>query len=386
MIDITTLTFIWPKLLWLLLAVPLLGIYYIALALRRAKVGRRYASLEIIGEASLAAAGAGAGGRISGMPIDVAGSRTGAKGAAHVKPSRFKRWRHHIAPTLMLFAVAMLIFAVTRPQAVVLLPSRVETIMLALDMSGSMRATDVKPTRMSAAQTAAKNFIEDQPRQMQVGVVGVAAAAAVVQSPTTNRADIMQAIDRLQPQRGTALGSGIIIALHTLLPGSAIDVAKLIGDGGPPPPPVVGPQKPPPPMPAATPGSNSASAIVLVTDGQSNTGPDPLKAADIAAEHGVRVFTVGIGTPEGINVSVDGYSLRVRLDEETLKKVATVTGGEYFRASTSTDLKKIYRLISAKMAMEKSHVTEVTAIFVALGALLAMIAALLSLSWYNRIV
>lgn len=375
MIDVTTLTFIWPKLLWLLLGVPLLALYYLVLAIRRGRTGRRYASLEIVGEPAYGTAGAGSGGR--------AGSVFGA--AASAAAPRSRRWRHHIPPVLMLLSIAILIFAVSRPQAVILLPSRVETIMLALDMSGSMRATDVKPTRMVAAQTAAKTFVADQPRQMQVGVVGVAAAAAVLQPPTTNREDVVKAIDRLQPQRGTALGSGIIIALATLLPGSAIDVAKLIGEG-PPPPPQVGPPQPPKPKPAATPGSNSASAIVLVTDGQSNTGPEPLKAAEIAAENGVRVFTVGIGTPEGTTINADGWSLRVRLDEDTLKKIATVTGGEYFRAGGSSDLKKIYRLIGAKMAMEKSQVSEVTAICAALGALLAMVAGLLSISWYNRIV
>lgn len=376
MIDLTTINFIWPKLLWLLLSVPLLALFYIALAARRSKVGRRYISLEIVGELATAGAGLGAGG--SAFPVQGAGAR--------VQPPRLVRWRRHLPPLLTLLALAALIFAVARPQAVIMLPSRVETIILALDTSGSMRATDVKPTRMAAAKDTAKAFVEDQPRQMLVGVVGVAAAAAVVQAPTVNREDVMQAIDRLQPQRGTALGSGIIIALAALFPGSTIDVQKLIGDGQPQAAAPLGPPKPPEPKKAVVAsGSNSAAAIVLVTDGQSNTGPDPLKAAELAADHGVRVFTVGIGTPEGTTIAADGFSLRVRLDEDALKKIATTTSGEYFRAGSASDLKKIYRYISAKMAMEKSQMTEVTAIFVALGALIAMLSGLLSMSWYNKI-
>ena len=377
MIDITTLNFIWPRLLWLLASVPVLALVYVILNARRSRVGRRYINLEFVGEPRLvAAAGIAVAAGAAGMALPGTGQRAG----------RLARWRNHIPPILTLLALVSLFVAVARPQAVILIPTRVETIMLAIDMSGSMRATDVKPTRMGAAQAAAKAFMEDQPRQMRVGVVSVAAAAAVVQAPTTNREDVAQAIDRLQPQRGTALGSGIVIALATLLPGSGIDVAKLVGDGMPPPP-SVGPPKPPEPKKPVVPaGSNTAAAIVLVTDGASNTGPDPIKMAELAAEHGVRVFTVGIGTPEGGTVSVDGFSLRVRLEEEQLKKIAATSSGEYFRASTAGDLKKIYKYISASMAMEKSHMTEVTALFVAIGALLAMVAGLLSMAWYNRVV
>jgi len=355
----------------------LLALAYVSIYARRSRAGRRYISLEIVGELAGAAAG---GGTVGGLA-----SASGADARRPAPASRIARWRRHIPPLLTLFALAALIFAIARPQAVILLPSRVETIMLALDNSGSMRATDVKPTRMGAAQAAARAFMEDQPRQMRVGVVGVAAAAAVVQSPTTNREDVAQAIDRLQPQRGTALGSGIIISLATLLPGSGINVEKLISEGQPQAA-AAGPPKPPEPKKAVVPsGSNTASAIVLVTDGQSNTGPDPIKAAEIAAEHGVRVFTVGIGTPEGTTLSADGFSLRVRLDEEQLKKIAAKTSGEYFRAGSAADLKKIYKYIGASMAMEKSQMTEVTALFIALGALLAMLSGLLSMAWYNRI-
>lgn len=376
MIDVTTLNFIWPRLLWLLATVPFLAFAYWVMNAHRSRVGRRYINLEFVGEPRmLAAAG-----------VAVAAGAAGMAAGAPLPPPRLVRWRRHFPPILTLLALVSLFVAVARPQAVILLPTRVETIMIAIDMSGSMRADDVKPTRLAAAQAAAKAFMEDQPRQMRVGVVSVAAAAAVVQAPTTNREDVVKAIDRLQPQRGTALGSAIVIALTTLLPGSGIDVAKLVGDGSPPPQ-TVGPPKPPEAKkPVVAAGSNTAAAIVLVSDGASNTGPDPLKMAELAADHGVRVFTVGIGTPEGATVSVDGFSLRVRLEEEQLKKIAAKSSGEYFRASSTGDLKKIYKYISASMAMEKSHMTEVTSLFVALGALLAMTAGLLSMAWYNRVV
>ena len=378
MLDLTTLNFIWPRMLWLLASVPFLALAYWVMNARRSRVGRRYINLEFVGEPRLLAA---AGVAVAAGAAGTAGVATGA-----MQPSRLARWRRHIPPVLTLLALVSLFIAVARPQAVILLPTRVETIMIAIDMSGSMRADDVKPTRLAAAQAAAKAFMEDQPRQMRVGVVSVAAAAAVVQAPTTNREDVAKAIDRLQPQRGTALGSAIVISLATLLPGSGIDVAQLVGDGNPPPQ-TVGPPKPPEPKkPVVAAGSNTAAAIVLVSDGASNTGPDPIKMAALAADHGVRVFTVGIGTPEGATVSVDGFSLRVRLEEEQLKKIAATSSGEYFRASSTGDLKKIYKYISTSMAMEKSHMTEVTALFVALGALLAMTAGLMSMAWYNRVV
>ena len=352
MFNIGALSFLWPPMLWLLVLVPLAVALYLRLQARRNRAAARFASLERVGPA------AGAGGRI----------------------------RRHAPALLLLFALCALLVAVARPQAVVMLPSHVETVILAMDMSGSMRATDVEPNRITAAKNAAKTFVADQPRQVRIGVVGVAGSAAVVQSPTRKRDDIVQSIDRLELQRGTALGSGLIIALSTLLPDAGIDVDLFINGANP--------RKQPPDRarkPAAEkvepvePGSNGSVAIVLLSDGQSNTGPDPMKAVEIAAERGVRIYTVGIGTIEGTKVSAEGWSMRVRLDEESLKKIAAATGAEYFRGGTAGELKKIYRTISAKLAFEKRESTEVTALFVALGAALAIAAALLSMMWFNRI-
>ncbi len=285
-----------------------------------------------------------------------------------------------------------------------MLPSRVETVMLAIDASGSMRATDVKPDRISAAQSAAKTFIADQPGHVRIGVVAVAGAAAVVQAPTESREELVQAIDRFQLQRGTALGSGLIISLATLLPQGSIDVEKLINPPSGPPPPAgrelgggknttgtadaagkAGKAAAAKPAAPVAPGANRSAAIVLLSDGVSNVGPDPLKMAQVAADHGVRVFTVGVGTADGATLTTNGWSARVRLDEDTLKKIAATTGGEYFRAGTAPDLKKIYKALSAQLAFERAMSTEVTSLFVAMGAAFAMLGALLSLLWFNRI-
>jgi Ca-activated chloride channel family protein len=348
--DPRSITLAWPLMLWLLVALPLVVAVYFYLQARRRRSQSAYAKL---------------------APASAAEST----------------YRRHVPALLLLLGLGSFIFAISRPSAVIVLPSRVETVMLAIDASGSMRATDVKPDRITAAQNAAKTFIEDQPGRVRIGVVAVAGAAAVVQAPTESREELAQAIDRFQLQRGTALGSGLIISLATLLPVGSIDVEKLINPPSGPPPPagreLPGAGKAAAPTP--TPGSNRSAAIVLLSDGVSNVGPDPVKMAQVAADNGVRVFTVGIGTADGATLTANGWSARVRLDEDTLKKIASTTGGEYFRAGTAPDLKKIYKALSAQLAFERATTTEVTSLFVAIGAALAMMGALLSLLWFNRI-
>ena len=136
---------------------------------------------------------------------------------------------------------------------------------------------------------------------------------------------------------------------------------------------------------AAAPASDRSVAIVLLSDGDSNTGPDVIDAARVAADHGVRVYTVGIGTPEGVVISVEGWSARVRLEEQALKQVADMTGAEYFRAQDAEGLKRVYQTLSARLAFDKTDLVEISALFAALGALLTACAALLSLWWYGRV-
>ncbi|HVP89460.1 MAG TPA: VWA domain-containing protein, partial [Casimicrobiaceae bacterium] len=138
-----------------------------------------------------------------------------------------------------------------------------------------------------------------------------------------------------------------------------------------------------PPKPVQ-PGSYTSAAIILLTDGQTTTGPDPIEAAQMAAERGIRVYTVGIGTQSGEIISAEGWSMRVRLDEETLKTIANLTRGEYFYAGTATDLKKVYETLNTRVGLEKKA-TEITALVTAAAAILALAAGLLSIWWFNRI-
>lgn len=346
------MTFLWPQMLWLLLLVPVLVGGYVWLLRRRKKAVLRYASLSIVKE---------------------------ALGAGH-------RWRRHVPPLLFLLALTGMLLAMARPAAVVTLPSQKQTIILAMDVSGSMRASDVKPSRLEAAQTAAKAFIGEVPRSTRVGVVSFAATASVVQAPTENREDLVAAIDRFQLQRATAIGSGIIVSLATIFPDAGIDISTMIYGSSwsrntPIAPPAKTDKEEFKPVP---PGSYTSAAIILLTDGQTTMGPNPLEAAKMAADRGVRVYTVGIGTPGGEIIHFEGWSMRVLLDEETLKKIADITRAEYFYAATADDLKKVYEALNTRLVLEKKD-TEITALFAAAAALIMLVAASLSLLWFNRI-
>ena len=261
------------------------------------------------------------------------------------------------------------------------------TIILAMDVSGSMRAEDIKPNRLIASQEAAKTFVQALPREVKVGVISFAGTAAVVQAPTTSREDVVAAIDRFQLQRATATGSGIILSLATLFPDHGIEIQHVTGQrnfpGGSGRP--IGrdgrEEKKFTPVPA---GSYTSAAIIMLTDGQRTTGPDPLDAAKMAAERGVRVYTVGMGTTKGEIIGFEGWSMRVRLDEETLKQVALITQAEYFYAGTAEDLQQVYEGLSSRMVTERKE-TEISALFAALGALLAFLSAGLSVWWFGRV-
>lgn len=344
-------SFLWPGMLWCFALVALLAVGYIWLDRRRRHAAVHYPALKTASVAIRSGAG----------------------------------WRRHVAPLLFLLALAALIAAIARPQAVMMLPSRIETVVLVVDLSGSMRAQDVKPSRLGAAQQAATVLLDAQPAGVSVGLVAMAGTAAVAQAPTRSREAVTTAIERLQPQGGTALGNGLLIALTALLPELTPDAERLMNDDTPP------PRKPRPlaTAPADTepvkPGSYTSGAIVLFSDGESNAGPAALRAAQLAADHGVRVYTVGVGTPEGVVLSVEGWSARVRLDEKVLKEVADATGAEYFRLEDAAELKRVYRALNARLAFDKRSQVEITALFAALGALLAACAGLLSLWWFGRV-
>jgi Ca-activated chloride channel homolog len=348
-------TFLWPEALWLLAVLPALVAAYVLLLRRRQKAALRYANLNLVKDAL------GAGNRL----------------------------RRHIPPVLFLLALATMILAVARPVGYVTLPSQYRTIILAMDVSGSMRAMDVEPNRLAAAQAAAKAFVAEVPLNTRIGVVSFAGTAAVVQAPTQSREDVLAAIDRFQLQRGTAIGSGLLVALATIFPDAGIDVGSMIygrdvsrdSRRRRPADPAGKAEKAFTPVP---PGSHASAVIILLTDGQRTTGPDSLDVAKMAAERGVRVFTVGIGTTRGEVIGFEGWSMRVRLDEATLKQIASMTLGEYFYAGTAADLKKVYETLNARVVMEKKQ-TEITALFAAVAAATALLSALLSLVWFSRI-
>jgi len=341
------MTFLWPSMLWALLALPAIVLLYVFLITRRKKTTLRYANLGLVREAL-------------------------GKSVA---------WRRHLPPVLLFVAIAALLIAAGRPAAVITLPSAQETIVLAMDVSGSMRASDVLPDRMTAAKEAAKAFVAELPRSVRIAVVQFAGTAAVVQAPTLSRDDVVAAIERFQLQRGTAIGSGIVLSLATLFPDAGIDLSQITGQREMPPAPG---DKPKPVFTPVQPGSYGSAAIILLTDGQRTTGPDPVEAAKMAADRGVRVYTVGVGTKEGETIGFEGWSMRVRLDEDTLKSIATLTHADYFYAGTADDLKKVYQGLSTRLIVEKKE-TEITALFAAVGALLVVIAASLSVWWFGRV-
>jgi len=362
---VPSVSFAWPSLLWLLLLLPVMIAGYILLLRRRRRSAFRYPNLALIREA--------------------------AEGPT---------WRRHVPPALMLAAFAFLLLAMARPSAEVSLPSRVATVMLVMDVSGSMRATDVNPSRIAAATTAAKAYVKDQPRDVRIGIVAFAATALLVQTPTTDHAALTSAIDRFELQRGTAVGSGILVAMSTLFPQDNFPINKFNSSnfggygrwgnydfrdryGGT----ALGEHSNGPPKKhvPVEPGSYKNAVVILLTDGQTNAGYDPVDAARIASEYGMRVYTVGFGTAHGNIVGFGGFSMRAQLDEEALKKIADMTRARYFHATTAEDLKAVYNVLSRQLVVETREM-EITAFFAAVAALLMLAAAGLSLLWFHRIV
>ncbi len=351
--------FLWPEMLWLMLLLPLLVLLYVVVLRRRKKLALQYAGLATV--------------------------KTAMSGA-----QRFKR---HLPPALFLLALALMLLAVARPVAVVTLPSENKTMILALDVSGSMRAHDVLPSRFDAAISAVKTFIRQQPANTRVGLISFAGAASMIQPPTTNREDLLGALNRLQLQYGTAVGSGILVSLKAIFPDVRFNLSssdpRKIDDGESSMAKSLdkprGNQDNAAAFKPVPPGSYGAAAIILLTDGQTTTGPDPVLASQMAADRGVKVYTIGVGTVAGEIVTGDGWAFHSSLDEGALKDIAKTTKGEYFYAGTAKDLSRIYSTLNSRVVLERKE-TETTALFTACAACLAAASALLSLLWFNRIV
>ncbi len=299
------------------------------------------------------------------------------------------RWRRHVPPALVFVALVLALLGLARPVARVTLPADYMTLVLAMDVSRSMLADDVEPNRIEAAQKAAREFLQELPANVRVAIVTFAGTAQVVQHVSDRREDWLAAIDRFQLQRGTATGSGLLLALSTLRPDAGITLESVLYGQG------TGSdqqssgrsldkQRNTPPakeIAAVPPGSYTGGAIVLLSDGRRTIGPDPVDAAQVAARLGVRVYTVGFGTPNGRIPGYEGYSFFTQVDETSLKAVAQITEAEYFKASSAQELKGIYQKLSSQFTLERRD-TEVSALFAAAATALLMLAIGLSWRWF----
>lgn len=349
--------FLWPTAFLFLLAVPALVAAYIWAQRRRQRYALRYASLSLVREAL----GRGPG------------------------------WRRHVPPALFIAGITGMLFALARPVSVVNMPSQEGTVILTMDISGSMRAPDLAPTRLDAARAAAIGFVEKQPVGVRIGVVAFSDNASVVQAPTDDKEAVIAALNRLVTQRGTAIGRGLMTSVDAIFEeaeseGGAYPLPPQGGRGS-----VAGGQAAPIPTPEPTPtptpmpdGQYQPAIIVLLTDGQSNQGPRPLEVSPVVAARGIRVYTVGLGTEDGAVVGNQGRSFRARLDEGTLKAVAEDTDGEYFNATSTEELHEIYQNLSTTLVFRKQQ-NELTALITGAAAMLMLVAGSLSLLWFNRL-
>jgi Ca-activated chloride channel family protein len=336
------MSFIWPVMLALLLLIPL----GVALYAR-------------MGKWRVARLGAFAG--LSAAPVPEA--RVHGIGV-----------RRRITAGLFVLGSAVMIVALARPQAVVSVPKLTGTVILAFDVSGSMTADDIKPTRMEAAKAAARAFVERQPPSVDVGVVAFSDGSFSVQAPTNDQATVVAAINRLAPTRGTSVGQGIISSLTAIAVAQAGEAAGYYSN-----------RESPAPSPSPVPkGTHTSAVIVMLTDGENNQSPDPLEAAQAAADRGVRIYTVGIGSAAGADLKINGFTVHTQLNEEVLKQIAALTDGSYFQADNAADLKSVYDNINPDLVVEPQK-TEVTSLFAGASLLVLLIGSISSLAWFGRV-
>ena len=329
------MSFLWPMMLCSLVLLPLIaGLYMRALQRRR-----RFSTSAAFGLAQ-----------------DSAGNSTGR--------------RRHLPPLLFLSGLTILLIALARPQAVLSLPRIEGTVILAFDVSGSMAADDLQPTRMDAAKAAAQDFVENQPSSILIGVVAFSEGGLSIQIPTNDKEAILGAIHRLTPQRGTSLANGILTSLRLIDPNS---VETLTDDLTPVPTPT--------PLPR---GTYSPAAIILLTDGENNMEPDPFSAAHAAADRGVRIYTIGIGSPTGADLLIDDFIVHTELDEMMLQQISEIAEGIYYNAQSEEDLQEIYDIIEPQLTV-KTEPVEMTSIFGGISIILLLIGGAISLLWFGRV-
>ncbi len=336
------MSFIWPPMLLALVLIP------IGLWLYRVIDGRRRLRLATYGGAR-------------SEPVD---------------PGRpLARLRRRVPAVLFLAGLVVMTVGLARPQAVVTLPRTEGMVILAFDVSASMSATDMAPTRMEAAKVAARDFVAKEPSSVSIGVVAFSDSGVSVQTPTTDQASVLAAIDRLAPQKGTSVAQGILASLNVIAVAEAGPWVDYYTLATPAPTPT------PTPVP---PGTHAPAVIVLLTDGENNESPDPAAAAQTAADRGVRIHTVGIGSAAGTNVNLNGFLVHTQLDEATLQQVSQITGGTYYGATDAQQLFAIYDNLDTQLILQP-QLTELTAIFAGVGGLMLAAAAVTSLLWLGRL-
>ncbi len=334
--------FIWPAMLYLLLVVPVLVFVWWRVTRRRRQAAARFTLFGL-------------------------GRPTG----------RLQSLRTYLPAAFFLVGLIGLFVAAARPQTIVSLPRREGTVILAVDVSGSMSADDMKPSRMEAAKAAMRDFVDRQPAGIQIGVVAFSDSGFSVERPTYDKDSVLATIERLSPQRGTSLGNGIIASLNTITSGNAANwqQPKVYTNLTPTPTPT------PTPVPA---GSYTSAAIVLLTDGDNNENPDPNEAAKTAADRGVRIYTVGIGSEAGQTIKVNGFTVHTSLNADLLQAIADATGGHYYNAQTEKDLKSVYENINLQFVVRPEKL-EVTSLLAGISLVIFLLAGALSMIWLGRI-
>ena len=334
------MSFIWTSMLWSLILIPLLVLLYLRMQRRRAQIALRYGSLGLVQQAS-------------GRGVGV---------------------RRHVPAILFLVGLTVLFVALARPQMVIGLPKVEGIVILAFDVSGSMAAEDFEPNRLEAAKAVAIDFVSRQPSTVKIGVVAFSESGLSVQIPSEDQTAIIDAIERLKPQRGTSLANGIVASLNTIA--NLTGQEPIVGfEGADVAPPLNG-------TPEISP--DQSTVIVLLTDGENNMNPNPVEAALLAAERGVRIHTIAVGSPEGTQLTVNGFTVFTQVDEAALQQISEITQGTYFNAQTEDDLREVYESIEPRLKVEE-EAQEVTAVLAGVSILILMIGGLLSLLWFSRV-
>jgi Ca-activated chloride channel family protein len=295
--------------------------------------------------------------------------RLAAEGLVTTSDAARPKRRRYLPFVLFLTALAVLVVGLARPVTTIKTPRREATVLLAVDVSNSMAATDIKPSRLTAAKTAADAFVARQSSGVKIGVVSFGNGAIVVQTPTSAHAEAVRAIDRLSIGGGTSLGQGLLTSLDAIAGKQlTINEQDLANDAG-----------------KLDIGYYGSASVVMFSDGENVTGPNPVAMAQVASVAGVRVHTIGVGTPTGTAIQINGFSVATALNQPLLQQVATLTNGSYHSAGAAGGLAAVTRSIDLKFKIVSEH-TEVTGLFAAAGVALLVLAAALSVLWVGRVV